>query len=103
MDWKSSTALIDARSISSSIEGRIVARMATTASAAARTVANDATSVDLAACAGTSRRMARVTMPSVPSLPTKSLSSDSPATSLIRRPPREMRVPSASTTSRPST
>ena len=47
-----------------------------------------ATSVARAAWAGTSRRIARVTMPRVPSLPTKSLSSDSPATSLIRLPPR---------------
>ena len=39
------------------------------------------------ACAGTSRRIARVTMPSVPSLPTNSLSRLSPATSLMRLPP----------------
>ena len=92
-----------ARSISSSIEGRMVDRIVTTASAAPRTVAKLATRVDLAPWAGTSRRIARVTMPSVPSLPTNSLSSDRPATSLIRLPPRVIRVPSARTTSRPRT
>ena len=100
---KSSTALIDVRSISSSIEGRIVRRTATTARAAASTVGKVATIVERAACAGTSRRIARVTTPRVPSLPTNSFISDSPATSLIRLPPRWIRVPSASTTSRPST
>ena len=77
--------------------------MATTVSAAACSVGKVATRVDRAPWAGISRRMARVTMPSVPSLPTNSLSSDNPATSLIRLPPRVIRVPSASTTSSPST
>ena len=63
--------------------------IATTASAAACTVGNVRDQRRRAgAWAGTSRRIARVTMPSVPSLPTNSLSSDSPATSLIRLPPR---------------
>ena len=92
-----------ALSISSSIEGRSTERIATTASAACRTVAKVATNVDLAACWGTSRRSTRVTIPRVPSLPTNSLSSGSPATSLIRLPPSWTSVPSASTTSRPST
>ncbi len=100
---KSSTALIVARSISSIIEGRSVRRTATTASAAATTDAKDATSVAGGSGCGTSRRIARVTMPSVPSEPTNSLTSESPATSLMRLPPRVMSVPSASTTSRPST
>ena len=99
----SSTALTLARSISSIIDGRISRRTATTASAAATTVGKAATSVERAPCAGTSRRIARVTMPRVPSLPTNSLISDSPATSLIRFPPSDTRVPSASTTSSPST
>ncbi len=51
------------------------------------TVGKVATSVDRAPWAGISRRIARVTMPRVPSLPTNSLTSDSPATSLIRLPP----------------
>ena len=71
--------------------------------AAAVTVGNVATIVDRAPWDGTNRRIARVTMPSVPSLPTKSLVSDSPATSLIRLPPSSIRVPSARTTSRPRT
>ncbi len=101
--FQSSTALIEAWSISSIIEGRSVVRTATTARAASSTVAKEATSVERAACAGTSRRIARVTTPRVPSLPTNSFSSDSPATSLIRLPPSVTRLPSASTTSRPST
>ena len=79
-----STARIEGWSISSSIEGRSRLRIATTASAAAVMVGKAATSVAPVRCAGTSLRIARVTMPSVPSLPTNSLSSDSPATSLIR-------------------
>ncbi len=75
---KSSTALIVAWSISSSRQGRIVVRIATTASAAAFTDGNVATIVDRAPCAGTSRRIARVTIPSVPSLPTKSLRQGQP-------------------------
>ena len=43
-----------------------------------RTDAKLATSVDVADWAGTSRRIARVTMPRVPSLPTKSLSREQP-------------------------
>ena len=62
--------------------------MATTVSAAACTVGKEATRVDGLLWAGISRRIARVTMPSVPSLPTNSFTRDSPATSLIRLPPR---------------
>ena len=65
--------------------------------------ADDATSVAGGRGNGTRRRIARVTMPSVPSDPTKSFSSERPATSLIRLPPRVMSVPSARTTSRPRT
>jgi hypothetical protein len=100
---KSSIALMAALSINSIIEGRITCRIATTAAAQSATESKDATSVEAGRGAGTSRKIARVTMPSVPSEPTKSFSSDSPATSLIRLPPSVIRVPSASTTSRPST
>ncbi len=99
----SSTARIEAWSISSSIEGRSPDRIATTASAATVGLGKVATNVERASCAGTSRSTTRVTIPSVPSLPTKSLSRLSPATSLIRLPPSCTSVPSASTTSRPST
>ena len=61
--------------------------IATTVSAAACTVGKDATRVARKLWAGISRRMARVTMPSVPPLPTNSLTRESPATSLIRLPP----------------
>ena len=100
---KSSTALIEAWSISSTSEARTVRPSSMTAAAAAATVGNVATTVDTGGWAGTSRSVARVTMPRVPSEPTNSLSSGSPATSLTRLPPRLTRVPSASTTSRPST
>jgi len=90
-------------SISSSIEARTVPRIATTASAAAVIDGKLPTSVAFDGCSGISRRIARVMIPRVPSLPTKSLSSESPATSLICRPPRVTSVPSASTTSMPST
>ena len=94
---------MDAASINSIIEARSVAPIATTVSAAACTDGKVATRVDRMPWAGISRRIARVTMPSVPSLPTNSLTSDSPAASLIRLPPSWTSVPSASTTSRPST
>ena len=84
-------------------DGRTLLQIPSTASEAATIDPNDATSVARSACAGISRRIARVTIPSVPSLPTNSFSSDSPATSLNRFPPSRTSVPSASTTSRPST
>ena len=90
-------------SISSSIAGRSVAVIATTASAAASTVANVATSVADGGGAGSSRRVSSVITPRVPSEPTNSLVSDSPATSFSRGPPSRSAVPSARTTSMPST
>ena len=53
--------------------------------------------------AGTSRSVTSVMTPSVPSLPTNSFVSDSPATSFKRGPPSRTAVPSASTTCIPST
>ena len=88
MGRKSSTMLMAALSISSTSDGRLVRPSSTTARAAAAASAKSATRVALGGCAGTSRRIARVMMPSVPSLPTKSFSSGRPATSLIRLPPR---------------
>ena len=54
-------------------------------------------------CGGSRRRVTSVITPRVPSLPTNSLVSDSPAASFNRGPPRRTAVPSASTTCRPST
>ena len=99
----SSTALIDAASMNSSIDGRILPVMVTTASAAASTESNVATTVHATCCGGSSRNVTSVITPSVPSLPTNSLVSDNPATSLSRGPPRRTTVPSASTTCSPST
>ena len=103
MESRSSTALIEVWSINSSIDGRNVAVMSTTASAAASKVGNDATNVLAGGRAGSRRSSTSVITPSVPSLPTKSFISDSPATSLIRGPPIRTTVPSARTTSSPST
>lgn len=81
---QSSTALMVALSISSSIEGRTRLRMATTARDAAVIVGKLLIRVAPAVWAGINRNA-------------------SPATSLIRLPPRVTKVPSASTTSMPST
>ena len=54
---KSSTALIEAWSISSTSEARTVRPSSMTAAAAAATVGKVATTVDVGACAGTSRRI----------------------------------------------
>ncbi len=89
--------------MNSSIAGRNVAVTASTASAAAWTEPNVATIVDAGGCGGRSRSVTSVMTPRVPSLPTNSLVSDSPATSLTRGPPSRTAVPSASTTSSPST
>ena len=92
-----------AESMNSSIDGRILPVIVTTACAAASTESNVATTVLATCCGGSSRRVTSVITPSVPSLPTNSLVSDSPATSLRRGPPRRTAVPSASTTCSPST
>jgi hypothetical protein len=99
----SSTALIATASMNSSIDGRIRPVMVTTALAAASTESNVATTVHAECWGGNNRRVTSVTTPSVPSLPTNSFVSDSPATSLSRGPPRRTAVPSASTTCRPRT
>lgn len=103
MRTASSTALMDAWSMNSSIAGRISRVIARTASAADSTDGNDATTVDAGGCAGISRSVSSVMMPRVPSLPTNSLVSDSPATSLRSGPPNRTAVPSARTTCMPST
>ena len=59
--------------------------------------------IDAGGCAGIKRNVISVMMPRVPSLPTNSLVSESPATSLRRGPPRLTAVPSASTTRSPRT
>ena len=100
---KSSTALMLPLSISSSIDGRSFEVMATTASAAASTEANVATNVHAGGGAGSRRKVNSVMTPRVPSEPTNSFVSDSPATSLRRGPPNRSAVPSASTTTMPST
>ena len=56
--------------------------IAKTASAASCTESNDATTVDAGGCAGIKRNVISVMMPRVPSLPTNSLVSESPATVL---------------------
>ena len=84
--------------MNSSIDGRILPVIVTTACAAASTESNDATTVLATCCGGSSRSVTSVITPSVPSLPTNSLVSESPATSLRRGPPRRTAVPSASTT-----
>ena len=89
--------------MNSSIEGRITRVMSRTVAVASSRVANVATRVAGGRCAGISRRTISVMIPSVPSLPTNSLVSDSPATSLSRGPPSSTAVPSASTTVMPST
>ena len=99
----SSTALIATPSMNSSIDGRILPVMVTTASAAAATESNEATTVHPRCWAGSSFSVTSVTTPRVPSLPTKSFVRLSPATSFSRGPPRRTAVPSASTTCRPST
>ena len=99
----SSTALIATESMNSSIDGRSRAVTPSTASTAASTVAKPATTMLDAFCLGTSRSVTSVMTPRVPSLPTKSFVSESPATSLSRGPPSRTAVPSASTTCMPST
>jgi hypothetical protein len=94
----SSTALIAAASMNSSIDGRILPVIVTTAPAAASTESNVATTVLATCCGGSRRRVTSVITPSVPSLPTNSFVNDSPATSLRRGPPSRTAVPSASTT-----
>ncbi len=100
---RSSTALMVGRSMNSSIEGRSRRVMASTVAVASSRVANVATRVAGGRCVGTSRSTISVMIPSVPSEPTNSLVSDSPATSLSRAPPSSTAVPSASTTVRPRT
>lgn len=90
-------------SMNSSIEGRIRAVTATTPFMAASTESNVATTVHGECCGGSSRKVTSVTTPNVPSLPTNSFVSDSPATSFSRGPPNRTAVPSASTTCKPST
>ena len=99
----SSTAPIDARSMNSSIDGRRLRVMARMAAVASRTEPNEATTVLAGGWAGIRRTVISVMMPSVPSLPTNNLVNDSPATSFSRGPPSLTAVPSARTTSRPST
>ena len=67
--------------MNSSIDGRILPVMVTTAFAAASTESNVATTVHAECCGGSSRSVTSVTTPRVPSLPTNNLVSDSPATS----------------------
>src|SRR6516162_3870877 len=83
----SSTALIATESMNSSIEGRSRATTPSTASTAAVTDPNVATTTLDVFCAGSSRSVTSVMTPSVPSLPTNSLVSERPATSLSRGPP----------------
>ena len=87
--------------MNSSIDGRILPVMVTTASAAAATESNDATTVQPRCCGGSSFSVTSVTTPSVPSLPTNNFVRLSPATSFSRGPPRRTAVPSASTTCMP--
>ena len=84
--------------MNSSIDGRILPVIVTTALAADSTESNVATTVLATCCGGSSRSVTSVMTPSVPSLPTKSFVSESPATSFRRGPPRRTTVPSASTT-----
>ena len=88
---RSSTALIVGRSMNSSIEGRSRRVMSRTVAVASSRVAKVATSVAGGRWAGISRSTTRVITPRVPSLPTNSLVSDSPATSLSRGPPSSHR------------
>src|SRR5690606_11440242 len=83
--------------------GRIVAVVRTTAVQAAPRSANVATSVVAGGGSGIRRSTILVMTPSVPSLPTNSFMSDSPAASLSSLPPSSTTLPSASTTSSPST
>ena len=89
--------------MNSSIDGRIWQATPSTASMAASTVAKLATTVLDRCCLGSSRSVISVTMPRVPSLPTKSFVRLSPATSFSLGPPTRTAVPSASTTCRPIT
>src|SRR5690606_30333609 len=72
--------------MSSSIAGRIVAVVRTTAVQAAPRSANVATSVVAGGGSGIRRSTILVMTPSVPSLPTNSFMSDSPAASLSSLP-----------------
>ncbi|CAB5002158.1 unannotated protein [freshwater metagenome] len=98
-----STAVIVARSMTSSMLGVSRLMIPSTALPAENRSGKTATAVVGGGGSGRSRRRAIVTMPSVPSLPTMRPARSYPATPFtVRRPSRVMR-PSASTTSRPST
>ncbi|SKU20651.1 Uncharacterised protein [Mycobacteroides abscessus subsp. abscessus] len=99
----SSTALIATESMNSSIDGRICAVIAKTASVASCTDEKVATTVHGVGWEGSRRRVTSVITPSVPSLPTNNLVRLKPATSFRRGPPSLRTVPSASTTCMPST
>lgn len=75
----------------------------TTASQAARADPNSAASTNCWGGCGLSARIARTTMPSDPSDPTKRRVRSYPATPFAVRRPVDMSRPSASTTSRPRT
>jgi len=99
----SSTACMVVRSSNSSMLGVEVAMICSTARPAAPTSSKSATTVTAGGGSGRRRSRAMVTIPRVPSLPTMSPARSYPATPLtVRRPNRET-LPSASTTSRPST
>ena len=89
--------------MNSSIDGRILPVIATTEPTAASTESNVATTVADVVCGGSRRNVTSVTTPSVPSLPTNNFVRLRPATSLRRGPPNRTAVPSASTTTMPST
>ena len=102
--WTSSTARIVTRSISSSVTGRRPAVVSpATASPAASSDGKNAISVERGGGAGSRRSVASVTRASVPCDPTSSGISPYPATSFTFLPPSRSTVPSAITTSRPST
>ena len=101
---QSSTAASVTRSMSSSSDGVMPARLiACTASPAATRVGKFAARVSGGAGSGRRRRVASATTPSVPSEPTSSDSRSSPATRFTVGPPSSTRSPSASTTVTPST
>ena len=90
--------------MSSSVHGSTpAADRAETARPAASRVGKNAMRVALGGGAGRSRRVASVTIASVPWLPTMSGMSPYPATSLTVRPPSRTTDPSAVTTSSPTT
>jgi hypothetical protein len=99
----SSTALTATESMYSSMAGRNADVIASTAPVASASVANVATAVAGAVCAGSRRSVTSVITPRIPSLPTINLVNESPAQSFSRGPPRRTAVPSARTTCIPST